>query len=327
MLSVLSALSRSIVSPSSKRHFVSYPTRSKRTHQAAQVLVLTSLIDGRVAPGPQPRLVTVSVQSTTDVLVDTNSKMSGKKVIQLDVENEQRTIRDLLFPSHFYMSNGNVMKQRVVNLDEGFLHSTLSSWDKKTKLDKALIVGSYMATTNAMTFTLRFSPDRQEKLRENPGQEFRLLRNHLSKVRQLGPTMMTLELDKKGRPHIHGIVATDASVKDVRAALWPAGGDSGNPGFNPHKLDVVPADAALGWVSYMTKDLLKLPEGQAAELIDLSNPARKAGEAHLAKLRELSVSKLGINPDMRGRAAFYNQLSTSSAIVAMSPSINGMTRH
>lgn len=327
VFSVSSTNSTPAVSVLSKPLFVTYPNRSVRTFQSAQVLVLTALLDSRVAQCSKSRLVTVSVKSSTELMVDTNTKISGKRVIQLDVENEGWTIRDLLFPAGLYMSNGNVMKQKIVNIDEGYLHFTLSSWSNNTELNKALIVGSYMATTNALAFTLRFSPDRQQKLKGNSGRSFRVLRNHLAEVKRLGPTMMTLELDKQGRPHIHGIVATDASVKTVRAALWPAGGTSGNPGFNPHKLDVGPVADALGWTCYMTKDLLALPDAGATALIDMSNPARRAGEAHLLKLRELSLSKLGINPDMRGRAAFYSQSAGKKQILVSSKSVTGMTRH
>lgn len=326
MLSVSSTRSRPSVSALSKPFFVTYPSGSKRRAQSAQVLVLTAVGDDRVAVSPNPRLVTVTIKKNELLPNLPDSNKSGKRSVQLDVGNDQRTIREILFPNQFYMADGNVFKQQTVVIDEGYLHSALSSWGKKSDMEKALILGSYMTTTPAMTFTLRFSQDRQDSIKKNPGAMFRSMRNHFADVKRLGPTVMTLEMDKQDRPHIHGVVATPESERIVRDALWPAGGRSGNPGFNYHQLQVKPTDNALGWVCYLTKDLLKHPEEVSSQLIDISQSAKQVGESHFKKLRELSQSKLGITPDMRGRAAFYNQ-KASIAINVMSASTSGMTRH
>lgn len=326
MLSVSSAISRPSVSALSKPLFVTYPSGSKRRTQSVQVLVLAAVGDDRVAAPPTRRLVTVTIKKNEQHPDLSDSNKSGKRFVHLDVGNDQRTIREILFPNQFYMADGNVFKQQAVVIDEGHLHSALSSWNKKTDVEKALILGSYMTTTPAMTFTLRFSQDRQDSIKRNPGAMFRSMRNHFAEVKRLGPTVMTLEMDKQGRPHIHGVVATAQSERTVRDALWPAGGRSGNPGFNYHQLKVKPTDNALGWLCYMTKDLLKLPEEESAQLIDISQSAKQVGESHFMKLRELSRSKLGITPDMRGRAAFYHQKALA-AVNVMSASTSGITRH
>ncbi|WP_139351544.1 hypothetical protein [Rhodanobacter sp. C06] len=246
-------------------------------------------------------VVSKEVDENPTLLPDT--KMYPLQVIQFHVTGAPGDIRQALLHHNSYMPDPSVFKQKVVNLEEAYLHSTLSNWEGKAAMDKALIVGSSMYRRNAVTFTLRFNHKKGATLRKELGNTFRSLRNQLGSVTALGPTLITVELDKQGRPHLHGIVQTDANLADVRAALGPASGRLSNPTFRKFRLDVRRSVNPVAWVTYITKDLLGLPEQESAKLIYMSQSARQCGKQHLGELRGLAKQKLGITPEWRGRAA------------------------
>lgn len=303
MLSVSATNKPAIYSSLSKSKLVTYRGVSKRTAQSAQALVLVGLNDDRVGPPSEQPLVAVSREAdeNPDLLPDT--KMYPMQVIQFSASGAPGDIRQVLLHHNTYMPDPSVFKQKIVNLEEAYLHSTLSNWDGKTEMDKALIVGSSMYRQNAVTFSLRFNHKRGAILRKDLGNVFRSIRNQLSSVTALGPTLITVELDKQGRPHLHGIVQTDLGGDEVRAALAPVSGRLSNPGFRRYRLDVRRSVNAIAWVTYMTKDLLGLPERESAKLIYMSQSARQRGKQHLTELRAFAKQKVGVTPEWRGRAA------------------------
>jgi len=249
-------------------------------------------------------VVSRDIDENPNQLPDT--KMYLTQVIQFRASGAPGDIRQALLHHNSYMPDPSVFKQKAVNLEEAYLHSTLSNWEGKTAMDKALIVGSSMYRQNAVTFSLRFNHKRGAALRQELSNTFRSIRNQLGSVTALGPTLITVELDKQGRPHLHGIVQTNLSGDEVRAALAPASGRLSNPGFRKFQLDVRRSVNSVAWVAYMTKDLLMLPDRESAKLIYMSQTARQCGKQHLCELRALAKQKLGITPEWRGRASFHS---------------------
>lgn len=306
MLSVSTTNKSAIHSPLSKPKLVTFHGVSKRTAQSAQALVLIGLSDDRVGPPSGQPLVIVSREADENLNLLPDTKMYSLQVIQFRTAENPGTIRQALLHHNSHMPDPSVFKQKVVNLEEAYLHSTLSNWEGKTVMDKALIVGSSMHRKNAVTFSLRFNLKRGAALREEMSNTFRRLRNQLGPVTDLGPTLITVELDQQGRPHLHGIVQTNLSGDEVRAALAPVSGRLSNPGFRKFRLDVRRSVNSVAWVAYMTKDLLMLPDRESAKLIYMSQTARQCGKQHLCELRALAKQKLGITPEWRGRASFHS---------------------
>ncbi|MGN6329399.1 MAG: hypothetical protein ACTHL5_10700 [Rhodanobacter sp.] len=252
--------------------------------------------------------MSLSYLSTTDVPRPSYTKRSGKRTLKFDVGNDMRSLGDILFPGPVYLPKPHLLRQRQLFMDEGYLHTSLCSWDSKSELDRALVIASGMPASSTHTFSVNFSEARQRKLGVDVSQAFRKLRNELSQLSRLGPTVMTLERDADGRLHLHGMVSADVSVAALRAALLGVGGSvTSIPFRNLHQVKIKPATFTLGWLMYITKGLIKLREAQVAQHIYMSSSAKLLGKGHLVELRKAAERKLGFKPELRGRAAVYSK--------------------
>jgi hypothetical protein len=292
---------------------VTYPAPSLATRQTSETLVLIGLTNDLVdAPEREP-LVSLSSLPTADVPGPSYRKRSGKRTLKFDVGNELRSLGDILIPGPVHLPKPHLLRQRQLFMDEGYLHATLCNWETKSELDRALIVASGMPTTSTHTFSVDFSEARQRSLGLDLAQAFRKLRNDVSQLARLGPTVATLEHDRDGRLHLHGIVTADVDVAALRQILIGLGGKvSSIPFRNLYQVDIKPATFTLGWLMYITKTLIKLPEADASKRIYMSSSARLLGKGHLVELRKAAERKLGIKPELRGRAAVYSR-STRAA--------------
>lgn len=224
--------------------------------------------------------------------------------------NDLRNLHQTFLPKGSYFPKPHLLRQRTLNLDEGYLHSTLSAWEGKSELDKLLITASALSAIPCVAFTVNFSEPRQKVLGTDIPSAFHRLRNVLAGLNKLGPSMATLERDEKGRLHLHGIVGTTEPWNVVRARLLPVGGRSKNEKFNDrYQVQPKQAYSPLFWAMYMTKELLDLPATESEHLIYMSESARRLGHNHLSVLRDLAEQKFNRKFDWRGRATFYRALS------------------
>lgn len=312
------------VSSLSKTKIVSYPAPSPAHQQSAQAIVLTGLTDPRITTPAQSPLVAITLEALQKNPPQFNTNRYGKRVICLDMGNDLRSLRDALLPPRIYFPKPYLLNQRQIYLDEAYLHSTLSNWDGKDSIDKLMLTASAVGSRPSVAFTVRFGEKRLKSLGSDPAAALRKIRNELSSLTSLGATMVTVELDKGGRLHLHGMVVTDASGADVKRLLWALGGSTTNTAFrNRNQVKIVPATSPVCWVMYMTKDLIDQPEAVAKRLIYMSRSATGLGREHLPELRNLAEQKLGIKPDWRGRSAVY----ANPGIRVMTRSTVGMTRH
>lgn len=312
------------VSSLSKTKIVSYPAISPAHQQSAQAIVLTGLTDARVTPPTQSPLVAITLETTWKNPSQSYTKKYGKRVICLDMGNDLRSLREALFPARIYFPKPYLLNQRQILLDEAYLHSTLSNWDGKNSIDKLMLTASAIGSRPSVAFTVRFGEKRLKSLGSDPATALRKIRNELSSLTSLGATMMTVELDKGGKLHLHGMVVTGASGADVKRLLWALGGSTTNTAFrNRNQVKIVPATSPVCWAMYMTKELIDQPEAVTKSLIYMSQSATRLGREHLPELRDLAERKLGIKPDWRGRSAVY----ANPGIKMMTRSTAGMTPH
>jgi hypothetical protein len=220
---------------------------------------------------------------------------------------------ETLLPPPSHIPTPGLLRKRQLIVDETYLHALLSSWESKSDLDKALLTANAMPAERTLTFTVNFSQRRQQSLGADLGVAFKKLRNELGGISSLGPTLATLERDDRGRLHLHGMVVSDTSQEALRVLLLKLGGMSENLAFrNLRQVKIKPATCSLGWGLYMTKDLLRLPSSESARHIYASQGARRLGMRHLDELRKASRMKLGIKPDLRGRAGACRKPSAAS---------------
>lgn len=304
---------RASVSYLSNPAFVSYPARSPAIRQTSEALVLLGLTNDLVDTPARSPLVSLSCLPIADVPRPSYTKGSGKRTLKFDVGNDMRSLADILIPGPAHIPKPHLLRQRQLFMDEAYLHATLCSWDSKSELDRALIIASGMPTTSTHTFTVDFSKARQESLGSDLTQAFRKLRNELSLLTRLGATVATLEHDGGGRLHLHGAVSADVDVDALRAVLFDLGGQVTNKRFRCFQVKIKPATFTLGWLMYITKTLIKLPEVEAAQRIYMSSSAKLLGKGHLVELRKASERKLGIKSDWRGRAAVYTKAMRRAA--------------
>lgn len=303
---------RASVSFPSNTAFVTYPATSPAIRQTSETLVLLGLTNDLVDAPARAPLVSLCCLPTSDVQRPSYRKMSGKRTLKFDVGNDMRSLADILIPPPAYIPKPHLLRQRQLYMDEGHLHATLCNWDSKSELDRALIAANGMPTASTHTFSVNFSEARQRSLGADLSQAFRKLRNELSQLSRLGPTVATLEHDGGGRLHLHGMVSADVDVAALRAILFDLGGRAANKRFRRYQTDIKPATTTLGWLMYMTKGLIKLPEAETAKHIYMSSSAKLLGKGHLVELRKAAERKLGIKPEFRGRAAVYTR-STRAA--------------
>jgi hypothetical protein len=253
-----------------------------------------------------------------------NMEKSGKQAVQLDVDDTTLTLKQTLLPPRTYVPNEKILKQQQVALDEAHIHSLLSSWEGKDLICKMMITASAMSLQPSFPFTVRFGENRAQRLARDPSQALRKIRNELSPLIALGPTMVTVEFDKKGMLHLHGVVGTKAGWPDVKKILQVIGGKSTSQPFkNCHQVVTKPPRSLCGWAAYMTKDLINMPIPERDDFIYLSPSAKQLGKAHLPVLKELTKEKLGVVSDWRGKASVY----ASPGGAVMSSFVSGMTRH
>lgn len=306
MTTVIPRRASAIVSALSNPLFVSYPPTSAGARQTSEAVVLHGLTSNLVGGPGDPCLVSLSTAPTPSICRPTYRKRSGKRTLVFDVGNDLRTLKEILIPEQSYLPKPNLLRTRQLLMDEAYLHTTPCSWDTKSDLDRALIVASGMASKNTKAFTVDFTQARQKSLGSNLPQAFRKLRNELALLSRLGPTVVTLEHDPKGRLHLHGMVSSDVDHEALRAVLLGLGGRSDSISFrNCHQVDITPANFTLGWLTYITKTLIRLPDQTASQRIYMSSSSKLLGKGHLLELRRAAEHKLGIIPDWRGRAAVY----------------------
>lgn len=272
----------------------------------------------------QSPLVAITLEAVHENPSQFNTNRYGKRAICLDMGNDLQSLRDALLPPRIYFPKSYLLNQRQIYLDEAYLHSTLSNWDGKNSVDKLMLTASAIGNQRSVAFSVRFGEKRLRSLGSDPAKALRKIRNELSSLTSLGATMMTVELDKKGKLHLHGMVVTDASGAEIKRLLWALGGSTSNSAFrNLHQVRIVPTTSPVCWAMYMTKDLIDQREAVTKRLIYMSQSATRLGREHLPELRDLAEQKLGIKPDWRGRSAVY----ADPGIKVMTRSTVGMTRH
>lgn len=255
-------------------------------------------------------------------LDDTNKY--GKRAVQLDVIDRTVNLKRALFPPRTYMPDTKMASELQLTLDEAHLHSLLANWDGKDAVSKMTIIASAMSLQPSIPFTVRFGEERERRLAAHPSSALRKIQADLAPLNVLGATMMTVEFDKKGRLHLHGVVATDARWSAVKKVLQGVGGKSTSQAFrNLYQAVVKPPGSLCGWAAYMTKDLIDLPASERASHIYISQSATRLGKAHLPVLKDLVQEKLGIKSDWRGKAAVYS----GSGFTVTSSSVSGMRCH
>lgn len=288
--------------------FVTYPATSPKVNQSAQAVVLHALTDPTVGPPEHMPLVSATLKPVSEISHRSNTKRSGKNALQLDMGNDLRSLHEVFLPDRSHFPSPHILRRNQVQLDEAYLHSTLSAWEGKSELDKLLITASAMSATTSVAFTVDFSKQRQISLGADLPGAFRKLRNSLSELNSLGAAIATLEIDRKGRLHLHGMVATSESWSVVRKALKPIGGKSGNKKFNArYQIKPKPAHSPLFWAMYITKDLVGMSQTERDKMIYRSQSATQMARVHLAKLNDLAEQKLGCKGEMRGRSAVYSR--------------------
>jgi len=236
--------------------------------------------------------------------------------------NDPRTLKQTLIPASRLLSR-YMLDKRVIDLDEHYLHTTLSSWAGKNDLERMLVISSAMSATRCIGFTVRFNERKQKSLASDIPKAFRKLRNELVSLNALGPCMMTLEKDQAGRLHVHGLIATDTEAKRLRDVLRQLGGYSSDARFrNCFQVDTKVAFNPLCWTHYMLKDLVRLPPPARQDWFYISRAAANLGETHLPVLRRLALDKLGVKPELRGRATVFAARASMGA-----SAIHSATRH
>lgn len=308
MILTSDSTARPSVSFSTNPTVVTYPAASAAHRQSAQAIVLHTLTHPSVGPVEENPLVAASLESTTTIPLRSNTKQYGKRALRLDMGNDVRSLHQAFLPAGSHFPKPHWLRQRTLYLDEGYLHLSLSAWEGKSELDKLLITASAMSAIRCVAFTVNFSEQRQKALLADLPSAFRKLRNTLAGMNNLGASMATLERDKKGRLHLHGIVVTGEPWAVVRAALRPVGGKSKNKKFDD-RFQVLPkrAHSPLFWAMYMTKDLTALPTSESEGLLYMSQSARKLGRDHMSTLRTFAEQKFDMKCDLRGRAAVYTK--------------------
>jgi len=292
--------------------------------QAAQLIVLESLTNPAVDRPDHSPLVAITMKATTAILGLDDMNKSGKRSVHLDVDDKEFSLKQALLPPRTYVSGSKVLKKQQVALDEGHLHSLLSSWESKDSISKMMIIANAMSQHPSIPFTVRFGENRASRLGRNPSQALRKIRNELTPLIALGPTMVTVELDKKGVLHLHGVVTTNTVWTSVKKVLQAIGGKSTSQAFtNRHQAVIKPPSSLCGWVAYMTKDLIDMPIPEREGFIYVSQSATQLGKAHLPVLNNLAHEKLDVISDWRGKASVYAIPGTPK----MSRSVSGMTRH
>lgn len=289
-----------------KSNFVSFPARSPRRDLAvksALLLALKALGDAR--PG-EPPSVMVSLASPSEIgLSSTLVKKAGKRAIQLDLGNNLGTVKEALFGPEASCLDQRVLKKRRLYVDEGFLHEALKPWEKATDVESLLLASSSFRESSTLTFTVRFG-DRRSRTSSDPGALLRSLRNEIGPIAKLGPLMMVVEVDSKGRQHLHGMVQTSETIPAVKKLVRRLGGGSSNYRFeNLHQVKVEDATSCMGWCHYMLKDLAALSQSEASESIYLSSAAKAAARQLLDELTWVSRRQLLIKPERRGHANVY----------------------
>lgn len=291
-----------VILPSESK-FVSYPPTSQARARTVEAVVLRTLADDRVAAPDRSPLVAITRVGLDGSSNPTDSYRSRTHALKIDMGNSLGELGETLLPPPSHIPNPGLLRKRQLILDETYLHALLSPWESKSELDKMLITANAMPAELTLTFTVNFSQRRQRSLGADLGVAFKKLRNELGCIASLGPTLATLEHDDRGRLHLHGMVATQASEAELRQLLLKLGGVSENQAFrNLRQVKIKPATSPLGWGLYMTKDLLRMPPDESGSHIYASQQARRLGKAHLEELREASRTKLSIRPDLRGRA-------------------------
>lgn len=301
------------IAVTANRNFITWCGVPEATRIAAQSLLLQGLEHPDVGPeatGPLVAMDPVTVPPVCIQVIYTKAYMKGlslpidKSIEAIQFKTDSPSLHQALF--HRARLLDTILKgKRTLYIEPAYAHRTLSAWNGKSDVERLLIIASHYANKGFIPFTVNFGERLLQTITANPDRAFKTLGNKLVKVNTLGPLVLALEANDKGRFHLHGFVDTDASPKQVWDLLIHLGGRSSNLHFrNRRQVHVWPRTChPIGWANYLIKDIIKLPDQQRSSRIYISQAAMKVGRNHLDELRLQCEQKLSVRPGLRGRAS------------------------
>ena len=292
--------------------FVRFPQHGLKRQVQAQAVVLASLMRPEVQPKTGAGLV-LSTSSTTSMstphsastkaYTNDSTSLPVEPWIRLQVCDDTSTLRDMLFHDDAYLYHPDVIKVRDLYIDRRHLSLTVCAWESMSTLTRYLVTASALQSTHSWAITVNFSATMLERLDNDP-HPLRHLRNQISSLAKLGDLILAMERTHGGRLHAHGILRSEASVVQIRAALRNLGGSSCNTQWrNGFQVNVRPLHDCLGWTLYMLKSLYKLPPAEIQKCVHVSRNANRRARAHVAPLHACAGEKFGRDALRRRRLA------------------------